>query len=144
MYNFVPQATSRQRVSTETEADHCIRTAMASHRDPVFFYFNEKTHKKQTQLMNYFNSQREVTELLYFCQIYLPDDDLVRKFSLKQNILFTLFDQDRNGNMKKLEHSSVSNFLEIKMFLREISIQKMMQVYEEKIINNKVQAIDSA
>ena len=80
--------------------------------------------------MNYFNSQSEVTSLLYFCQIYLPDDDLVRKFSLKVNIIFTLFDPDQNGNMKKLEHSSVSSFLEIKMFLREVSIQQMMKAYE--------------
>lgn len=51
--------------------------------------------------MNYLNSLSEVTSLLYFCQIYLPDEYLVNKFDLKQNTIFTLFDEDGKGNMKK-------------------------------------------
>ena len=83
IFGYIPQTVSRQRVSTETEADHCIRTAMASKRDPLFYYFNEKTHKNKLANMNYLNSLSEVTSFLYFCQIYLPDEFLTRKFTLR-------------------------------------------------------------
>jgi len=52
--------------------------------------------------MNYLNSMPEVTSLQFFCQVYLPDDELVKKFNLKQNSLFTLFDPDKTGHIKKL------------------------------------------
>lgn len=61
--------------------------------------------------MNYLNSLPEVTSLLYMCQIYLPDEALVRKFGLKINTLFILYDPDQNGSVKKLEHTKINNFL---------------------------------
>lgn len=57
--------------------------------------------------MNYLNSLSEVTSLLYFCQIYLPDTGLTKKFGLKQNTIFTLFDVDGSGNMQKFEHTKI-------------------------------------
>jgi hypothetical protein len=102
LYNHIPQTQSRQKVSTDTEAQMCLRTASISNRDPIFYYFNEKSHKNELYIMNYLNSLPEVTSLLYFCHIYLPDDDLIHKFTLKPNTIFTLFDEDGKGTMQKL------------------------------------------
>lgn len=88
--------------------------------------------------MNYLNSLPEVTSLFYICQIYLPDESLVKRFSLKINTLFTLQEPDRNGGAKKLEHSHISSFLSIKMFMREIAIERMLGVYEDRILNNQI------
>lgn len=69
----LPQAISRQRVSADTEAEHCLRTAALTNRDPIFFYFSEKAGDEKTYIINYLNSLPEVTSLMYFCQIYLPE-----------------------------------------------------------------------
>lgn len=98
----LPQNISRQRVSTETELEHCMRTAHVSERDPVFFYFKEKAKSEQVIIMNYLNSLPEVTSLLYICQIYLPDDYAIMKYELKINTLFTIYEPDKNKNVKKL------------------------------------------
>lgn len=53
-------------------------------------------------------------------------------------------DTDGKGTMRKMEHSRLSTFNEIKMFLREIAIQKMLSIYEEKLINNKIVEIKNS
>lgn len=93
-------------VETETEADMCLRTAKASQRDPLFFYFDEKQNKDNILVMNYLNSLPEVASLFYICQIYLPEESLVKKFAIKPNSLFTLLEAENkgavNGEMRKM------------------------------------------
>lgn len=121
-----------------------MKTAAFSQRDPIFFYFNEKAGEEKTYIINYLNSLPEVTSLQYFCQIYLPDDHLKHKFGLKQDTIFTMSDPDQTGNMRKMEHTKISTFMDIKMFLREIAIQKMLKVYEDKLMYNSITEIKNA
>jgi hypothetical protein len=53
-----------------------MQAAKAAQKEPVLFYFNEKTHAKSLNLLRYFNSLKEVNSLLYFCQFFLPNDDV--------------------------------------------------------------------
>jgi hypothetical protein len=61
----------------------CLKTALTSQRDPVLYWYNDKEQKNTLKLLEYFNSLPEVNSLIYFCQIYLPDQDLKKRFQLK-------------------------------------------------------------
>lgn len=81
----------------------CLKTAHASKRDPVIYWYNEKQHKNTLKLLEYFNSLPEATSLIYFCQVYLPDEDLISRFQLRENSLFSMVNQNpRTGEMQKL------------------------------------------
>ena len=97
MYRLLPQEQARQKITTEKETQLCIDGARVSQKEPLFFYFNEKTHAPSLYLMRYFISIKEVSSLLYFCQFLLPDEDVVRQFQLSENTIFTLTPSRKNG-----------------------------------------------
>lgn len=82
LYDSLPKSTARQQITTVTEGDHCVKAAKAADKEPIFFYFNEKTHAKSLSVLKYFNSLPEVNSLLYFCQFYLPDEEVTRNYRL--------------------------------------------------------------
>jgi len=43
----------------------------------------------------------EVTSLVHFCQIYLPDDDMIKTYSLVRNSLFSMMNMNNKGEMQK-------------------------------------------
>ena len=68
----------------------CVSAAGAAGKEMVLYYSNEKTHPRALQLLKYMGGLPEINSLLYFCQFYLPDDDVSREFQLKENTVFTL------------------------------------------------------
>lgn len=71
------------------------------------------------KLLEYFNSLPEVTSLIYFCQVYVPDNDLISRFQIKENSLFSMMDQNpQTGQIQKLEFKDALEFVSVKMFLR--------------------------
>ncbi len=42
IYDYLPQTPVRQKISAESEAQMCLKTAMASKKDPVIYWYNEK------------------------------------------------------------------------------------------------------
>ena len=93
--------------------------------------------------MRYFSSLAEVNSLLYFCQFLLPDEDVIRQFQVSENTVFTLTPPDEKGQSQKVEHTKVENFVAIKMFLREIGINKIIRTYEQKVVKNEIAEIKS-
>lgn len=81
-------------------------------------------------MIKYFASLSEVNEILYFCQFYVPDEEIVRTYHLAENTMFTLASGDNNGRLQKVEHKKLVDFLSIKMFLREIAITRIMKIYD--------------
>lgn len=82
LYPQLPQSQARQKITTEKESQMCIEGARATDKEPIFFYFNEKTHSTSLYLMRYFASLEEVNSLLYFCQFLLPEPDVVSQFQV--------------------------------------------------------------
>jgi hypothetical protein len=82
LYARVPQTPARQKITTEQETQLCIDGARISEKEPIFYYFNEKTHSTSLHLLKYFTSLEEVSSLLYFCQFLLPDEGVVKQFQL--------------------------------------------------------------
>ena len=87
-------------------------------------------------LVKYLGSLSEINSIIYFCQFYLPDEEVSSTYQLTENTLFSLGSQDHDGKLQKIEHKKVDNFLAVKMFIREVSISKIIQVYDEKIVKN--------
>ena len=58
--------------------------------------------------------------------------------------MFSLINPDRHGQMQKFEYSNALTFHQIKMFLREMGINKILKVYEDKLMVNNLTEIKSA
>lgn len=57
---------------------------------------------KSINLLKYLASLGEVNSILYFCQFYVPDSDVSKTYQLRENTLFTLSGDDRNGQLQKV------------------------------------------
>jgi hypothetical protein len=55
IFEYLPQAPVRQKISTGSEAEMCLKTALTSQRDPVIYWYNDKEHKNTLRLLEYFN-----------------------------------------------------------------------------------------
>lgn len=58
--------------------------------------------------------------------------------------MFSLINPDRNGQMQKFQYSNALTFHQIKMFLREMGINKILKVYEDKLLVNSLTEINTA
>lgn len=105
LHRELPQAEARQKVTTEKESQMCIEGAKAAQKEPVLYYFNERTHGVALSLLRYFGSLDEVSSLLYFCQIILPEEDIRKTYQLTENTIFTLTPPDEKGQSQKVEHT---------------------------------------
>jgi hypothetical protein len=101
----------------------CLEMAALKNKITAIAYYPLKSYN--AFLVRYLNSLPAFNSVYQFCQVYNPDKFVEKQYSLKENTLSVLIPQPGGKSSQKVENSGIHEFGDIKLYLRDIAVNKL-------------------
>ena len=130
-------------VSSEAEMDRCLKNGKASNKLILVSYVSSPY---VNFLLRFINAHPGFNSVFYICKVFVPERFTFRKVEVSRENIAVFIPKmgpstAQGESFEKVEHKQIQDYYTLKMFLRELSIQKFLPLLEE--INRNLTEVHS-